>query len=123
MTTRQYTKILNSNPTISTFKIDNQDIRGMVTITRFKPKEEKKITKGNGDVKITFHETVGNEVDVKFEGLVRSSNNAWFDSKQYKKTRLTRWLRNTKYFYDEVLSHVRLIGGNKDLKIKKIELL
>jgi len=123
MTTRQYTKILNSNPLISTFKIDNQDIRGVVTITRFKPKEEKKITKGDGDFKISFHETVGNEVDVTFKGIVRSSHNSWYDSRQYKKIRLTRWLRNSKYFYDEVLSHVRLIGGNKDLKIKKIELL
>jgi hypothetical protein len=123
MTTRQYTKILKSNKVISTIEINETYIKGTVTITRFKPIEQKKITKGDGDFKIIFHETVGNEVDIEFKGMIRSKYDNWYDSKTYTKTSLTRWMRKNKSLLNAVHDRTCLIGGDRNTELKKITLL
>lgn len=108
MTTREYTILLANNPKVSTIEIKGVDIRGVVTIVRFRPLVEKK---------------VGNEVDITFSGSVRSSMDVWHDAKQYKKAMLTRWLRQDRTFKHELHNRTTLIGGDRNTTIKKIDIL
>ena len=71
--------------------------------------------------KITRIEVVGNEVDIIFSGRVKSSRGGWYETKQYTKTTLTRWLRTHSPFVKLIENRILLIGGNKGIKIKKID--
>ena len=121
MTTREYTKILKSNPNISTFEVNETYVKGTVTITRFRPKTEEKTFISYNNSWIMSEK--GNEVDIEFKGTIRSRYDNWYEAKTYNKSSLTRWMRRHKQFMTELHNRTSLIGGNKDLKIKKIELL
>lgn len=119
MTTREYTKLLASNPKVSTIEIKGINIRGVVTIVRFRPLEEKKV----GNDTISYMKETGNEVDITFSGSIRSSMDVWHDAKQYKKATLTRWLRQDRNFKHELHDRTSLIGGDRNTTIKKIDIL
>lgn len=121
MTTREYTKILKSNPNISTFEVNQTFVKGTVTITRFRPKtEEKTFISYNNAYMMTEK---GNEVDIEFKGMIRSKYDRWHDSKTYTKSTLTRWMRGHKQFMTELHNRTSLIGGDRQTIIKKITLL
>ena len=84
-------------------------------------KENKEIVNGNDTIKITRTEVVGNEVDIIFSGRVKSSRGGWYETTHYTKTTLTRWLRTHSPFVKLIENRILLIGGNKGIKIKKIE--
>jgi len=119
MTTREYTKILAKNPKVSTIEINDTNIRGVVTIVRFRPLEEKKV----GNDTISYMKETGNEVDITFSGSVKSSMSVWHDAKSYNKSMLTRWLRRDSKFNNELHNRTSLIGGDRNTKIKKIDIL
>ena len=123
MTTREYTKLLSNNDKISKIEIKGDSVVGTITLIRFRPKENKEIVTGNETFKITRTEVVGNEVDIIFSGKVKSSRGGWYETKQYTKTTLTRWLRTHSPLVKLIENRILLIGGNKDIKIKKIDLL
>lgn len=122
MTTREYTKLLSNNDKISKIEIKGDSVVGTITLIRFRPKENKEIVTGNDTIKITRTEVVGNEVDIIFSGRVKSSRGGWYETKQYTKTTLTRWLRTHSPFVTLIENRILLIGGDKDIKIKKIDL-
>lgn len=123
MTTREYTKLLSNNDKISKIEIKCDSVDGTITLIRFRPKENKEIVTGNETFKITRTEVVGNEVDIIFSGKVKSSRGGWYETKQYTKSTLTRWLRTHSPFVNLIENRILLLGGNKDIKIKKIDLL
>ena len=123
MTTREYTKLLSNNDKISKIEIKDDSVAGTITLIRFRPKENKEIVTGNETFKITRTEIVGNEVDIIFSGKVKSSRGGWYETKHYTKTTLTRWLRTHSPLVKLIENRILLIGGNKDIKIKKIDLL
>ena len=121
MNTRDYTKMLKSNPLISTFEVNEQYIKGTVTITRFRPKtEEKTYISYNNSYMMTEK---GNEVDIEFNGTIRSRYDNWYDAKTYSKTTLTRWMRQNKSLMNAVHDRTSLIGGDRQTQLKKITLL
>lgn len=123
MTTREYTKLLSKNNKVSKIEIKCNSVVGTITLIRFRPKENKEIVTGNETISITRTEVVGNEVDIIFSGKVKSSRGGWYETKQYTKSTLTRWLRTHTPFVKLIENRILLIGGNKDIKIKKIDLL
>ena len=121
MTTREYTKILKSNKTISTFEVNETYVKGTVTITRFRPKTEEQTFISYNNSWIISEK--GNDVDIEFKGMIRSRHDNWYDAKTYTKSSLTRWLRRHKQFMTELHNRTCLIGGNRNTELKKITLL
>jgi|TARA_R110000868_G_scaffold89341_2_gene248728 hypothetical protein len=127
MNTREYTKILKSNLKISSFEVKTSSIVGVVTITRFRPSEEKVISnhynREDDQFTISRTESIGNDIDITFKGEIRSSMERWYDVKKYKKNSISRWLRLDKTFKYHVINRVYLIGGDSNTVIKKITLI
>lgn len=121
MTTREYTKILKSNPNISTFEVNETYVKGTVTITRFRPKTEEKTFISYNNSWIMSEK--GNEVDIEFKGTIRSRYDNWYEAKTYNKSSLTRWMRRHKQFMTELHNRTSLIGGDRNTELKKITLL
>ena len=121
MTTREWTKILKSNPGISQIKVKGDFVKGIITITRHRilEKEKRVYSYGSNEV-ITVKES---EIDVTFDGEVKSSMGNWYPPKDYNKRQLNNWFRASKEINGEVKMRLKLIGGSSEYKIKKITCL
>jgi len=121
MTTREWTKILKDNPVISQIKVDGEFVRGTITITRHRilEKEENIYSYGNNLVNIVRE----SEIDVTFDGKVKSTMGNWYPTKDYSKRHLNNWFRGHKTIKEELKMRLKLIGGSSEYKIKKITCL
>lgn len=121
MTTREWTKILKENPKISTIEVSGEFVKGKVSITRHRilEKEKSVYTYGSNEV-ITVKES---EIDVTFDGQVKSSMGNWYPPKDYNKRQLNNWFRASKEINGELKMRLKLIGGSSEYKIKKITCL
>lgn len=120
MTTREWTKVLKENPSISTIEINGNDVKGKVIITRIRNIErEQRYYSGVG----TGSETVNireSEIDVSFDGLVKSNMGKWYKGTDYPSRQFNNWFRGNKELMVEISYRLKLIGGSSEYKIKKI---
>ena len=123
MTTREWTKILKDYPAASTIKVEGEFVKGKITITRHRTidKEQRhySFTQPNGVV-VNIKES---EIDVTFEGEVKSSMGNWYPSKDYSTRHLNNWFRRNEDINEELKTRLKLIGGSSEYKIKKITCL
>ena len=121
MTTREWTKILKDNPAVSQIKVKGEFVKGTITITRHRILENEKniYSYGNNLVK-TVRES---EIDVVFDGEVKSTLGNWYPPKDYSKRQLNNWFRGHKTIDEEIKMRLKLIGGSSQYKIKKITCL
>ena len=123
MTTREWTKILKDYPAASTIKVDGEFVKGKITITRHRTidKEQRhySFTQPNGEV-VKLKES---EIDVTFEGEVKSTMGNWYPSKDYGTRHLNNWFRRNQDINEEIKMRLKLIGGSSEYKIKKITCL
>lgn len=121
MTTREWTKILKDNPAISQIKVKGEFVKGTITITRHRILENEKniYSYGNNLVKNVRE----SEIDVIFDGEVKSSMGNWYPPKDYNKRQLNNWFRASKDINRELKMRLKLIGGSSEYKIKKITCL
>ena len=123
MTTREWTKILKDHPAASTIKVNGEFVKGNITITRHKiiDKEQRhySFAQPNGVV-VKVKES---EIDVTFEGEVKSSMGNWYPPKDYNTRTLNNWFRGSKEINEELKLRLKLIGGSSEYKIKKITCL
>ena len=121
MTTREWTKILKENPKVSTIKVDSENVKGTITITRHRiiEKEQRHYTFNQvTDCKnIIVKES---EIDVTFKGEVQSAMGNWYPPKEYNTRHLNNWFRRSKDVNEGIKMRLKLIGGSTDFKIKKI---
>lgn len=120
MTTREWTKVLKENPSISTIEINGNDVKGKVIITRIRNIErEQRYYSGVG----TGSETVNireSEIDVSFDGLVKSNMGKWYKGTDYPSRQFNNWFRGNKELREEISYRLKLIGGSSEYIIKKI---
>ena len=124
MTTREWTKILKENPKVSTIKVDSENVRGTITITRHRiiEKEERHYTFNQ----VTERQTIivkESEIDVTFKGKVQSAMGNWYPPKEYNTRTLNNWFRRSKDINEGIKMRLKLIGGSAEYKIKKITCL
>jgi len=121
MTTREWTKILKDNPAVSQIKVKGEFVKGTITITRHRILENEKniYSHGTNSVK-TVRES---EIDVIFDGEVKSSLGNWYPPKDYNKRQLNNWFRASKDINRELKMRLKLIGGSSEYNIKKITCL
>lgn len=121
MTTREWTKILKDNPAVSQIKVKGEFVKGTITITRHRILENEKniYSHGTNSVK-TVRES---EIDVIFDGEVKSSMGNWYPPKDYNKRQLNNWFRASKDINRELKMRLKLIGGSSEYNIKKITCL
>jgi len=121
MTTREWTKILKENPAVSQIKVKGEFVKGTITITRHRILENEKniYSYGNNLVKNVRE----SEIDVIFDGEVKSSMGNWYPPKDYSKRHLNNWFRGHKTIHEELKMRLKLIGGSSEYKIKKITCL
>ncbi len=123
MTTREWTKILKTHPATSEIKIDSDFVKGLITITRHRIIENELrhyVFGANLDIKPTTIIKRKSEIDITFDGKVKSSTKRWFFCDTYKPKTLNRFLRNHNPFRSEIKSRLKFIGGSSDFEIKKI---
>ena len=123
MTTREWTKILKTHPATSEIKIDSDFVKGLITITRHRIIENELRHydfEPNLDIKPTIIIKRKSEIDITFDGKVKSSTKRWFFCDTYKPKTLNRFLRNHNPFRSEIKSRLKFIGGSSDFEIKKI---
>lgn len=124
MTTREWTKILKENPKVSTIKVDSENVRGTITITRHRiiEKEERHYTFNQVmDRQTTIVKE--SEIDVTFKGKVQSAMGNWYPPKEYNTRTLNNWFRRSKDINEGIKMRLKLIGGSAEYKIKKITCL
>ena len=63
------------------------------------------------------------EIDVTFEGEVKSSMGNWYPPKDYGTRHLNNWFRRNNDINEELKMRLKLIGGSPNYKIKKITCL
>ena len=123
MTTREWTKILKQYPATSTIKVNGEFVKGKITITRHRILEKEQrhysFSQPNGEV-VNVKES---EIDVTFEGEVKSSMGNWYPPKDYNTRTLNNWFRGSKEINEELKLRLKLIGGSSEYKIKKITCL
>jgi transcriptional regulator NrdR family protein len=124
MTTREWTKILKENPKVSTIKVDSENVRGTITITRHRiiEKEERHYTFNQ----VMDRQTIivkESEIDVTFKGKVQSAMGNWYPPKEYNTRTLNNWFRRSKDINEGIKMRLKLIGGSAEYKIKKITCL
>jgi hypothetical protein len=123
MTTREWTKILKEHPATSTIKVSGEFVKGKITITRHRILEKEQrhysFAQPNGVV-VKVKES---EIDVTFEGEVKSSMGNWYPPKDYNTRTLNNWFRGSKEINEELKLRLKLIGGSSEYKIKKITCL
>lgn len=124
MTTREWTKILKENPKVSTIKVDSENVRGSITITRHRiiEKEQRHYTFNQ----VTERQTIivkESEIDVTFKGEVQSAMGNWYPPKEYNTRTLNNWFRRSKEVNEGIKMRLKLIGGSTEYKIKKITCL
>ena len=118
MTTREWTKVLKENPSISTIEINGDDVKGEVIITRLRNTErERRYHRVFDTTTVTIRES---EIDVSFDGLVKSSMEKWYKGTDYPKRQFNNWFRGNKQLREEISYRLKLIGGSSEYKIKKI---
>jgi bacillopeptidase F (M6 metalloprotease family) len=121
MTTREWTKILKDNPAISQIKVKGEFVKGTITITRHRILEnEKNIYSYDNNLVKNLRES---EIDVIFDGKVKSSMGNWYPPKDYSKRHLNNWFRRHKTIREELKMRLKLIGGSSEYKIKTITCL
>jgi hypothetical protein len=124
MTTREWTKILKTNPAISQIKLKGEFVKGTITITRHRIIEtEQRNYSFNEEFKSKSYIIRNSEIDITFEGSVKSSMNNWHLPKTYNKRQLNNWFRVSTTINDELKMRLKLIGGSSEYKIKKITCL
>lgn len=121
MTTREWTKILKENPKVSTIKVDSENVRGTITITRHRiiEKEQRHYTFNQVMDRQTI-KVKESEIDVTFKGEVQSAMGNWYPPKEYNTRTLNNWFRRSKDVNEGIQMRLKLIGGSTDFKIKKI---
>ena len=123
MTTREWTKILKEHPAAATIKVSGEFVKGKITITRHRILEKEQrhysFAQPNGEV-VKVKES---EIDVTFEGEVKSSMGNWYPPKDYGTRHLNNWFRGSKEINEELKLRLKLIGGSSEYKIKKITCL
>jgi len=123
MTTREWTKILKENPEVSQIKVNGEFVKGTITITRHRTIEKEKTSYSTLHPKGNTFVIKESEVDVTFEGEVKSSMGNWYPPKDYNKRQLNNWFRASKEINGELKMRLKLIGGSSEYKIKKITCL
>ena len=124
MTTREWTKILKENPKVSTIKVDSENVRGTITITRHRIIEsEQRHYSFSSASDAPPYETIKvkkSEIDVTFKGEVQSAMGNWYPPNEYNTRHLNNWFRRSKDVNEGIKMRLKLIGGSTDFKIKKI---
>ena len=124
MTTREWTKILKTNPAISQIKLKGEFVKGTITITRHRIIEtEQRNYSFNEEFKSKSYIIRNSEIDITLEGSVKSSMNNCHLPKTYNKRQLNNWFRASKEINGELKMRLKLIGGSSEYKIKKITCL
>lgn len=118
MTTREWTKILKENPKISTIEVNGEFVKGKVSITRHRIIEKERSVYSYGFSSVIMIKE--SEIDVTFDGEVKSSRGNWYPPKDYNKRQLNNWFRASKVIDEELKMRLKLIGGSSEYKIKKI---
>ncbi len=126
MTTREWTKILKTNPTVSQIKLKGEFVKGTITITRHRVIEtERRNYSFNEELTMSVNSDIirNSEIDVTFKGKVKSSMGKWYPPKDYSTRQLNNWFRVSKEIKEELKMRLKLIGGSSEYKIKKITCL
>lgn len=123
MTTREWTKLLKEHTTASTIEVNGEFVRGKIVITRHRTTEKEQRHYSFNEYKNQVIKIKESEIDVTFDGEVKSSMGNWYPSKDYSKRQLNNWFRSSKDINDELKLRLKLIGGSSEYKIKTITLL